>query len=84
MSRKVPKVEAPAEAADPAPYATPDVTKIQGGATAAFAAAVVSAHLAGVDGEALHLTIAGAALVSVSLIIADSVIRFGRSKGATQ
>lgn len=61
---------------------TPDVTPVQKGAGAIFAAVAAGCLAGGVTGTDLLAYLGSAAIVTGALILGDSHLRNGRSRGA--
>lgn len=59
---------------------TPDITKAQGGALGVFAATVLAAPHAGYHGIELVAVVATTGVVCAAGVIADAMIRKGRSR----
>lgn len=58
---------------------TPDVTKVQGGAAAAFAGIVALAITSDLTDTALAIVVLGSALVAAASMVCDAMIRKGRA-----
>jgi hypothetical protein len=58
---------------------TPDITPVQGGSAAGFAAIIIAALNADLTEIALGIVCGSAALVACAAIISDAIIRKGRA-----